>query len=153
MRRFLSVLLCVLVLWSLSVTGCGLLRDPHIPDGYTRAEEHRDKDGFQDYTDFCVYYYDTADALETDAAYTVVTEADVERLKGYFSDFEQWMEVEDRLDEYTFDENCISVGDRCFVRTKEGQPIGDSVYGKYDDYTVYFFDTDSNSLFYIHNNI
>ncbi len=39
------------------------------------------------------------------------------------------------------------------IETKEGKPIGDSFYGKYDNYSVYFFDTDSCVLYYLHSNI
>ena len=47
----------------------------------------------------------------------------------------------------------ISEGDYVLIETKEGKPIGDSFYGKYDNYSVYFFDTDSCVLYYLHSNI
>ena len=62
------------------------------------------------------------------------------------------MKTENRLDEYDFNQTCISAGDYVLIKTKEGEPIGDSYYEKYDNYTLYFFDTESLTLFYIHNN-
>ena len=134
-----------------SLNGCG--RDVHIPDNYVASEEYWDKNGAQDYTDFCIYQYDSSSAIEADSSYVKVADSDIDRIKGYFFDFKQWMEVENRLDEYTFDESCISAGDYCLIKTKEGQPIGSSVYGAYDNYSVYYFDTESLVLYYIHSNI
>ena len=42
---------------------------------------------------------------------------------------------------------------RCTEETKEGKEIEDSKYGKFDDYSVYFFDAETLTLYYIHNNI
>ena len=63
------------------------------------------------------------------------------------------MKLENRMDEYTFDIASVSFGDYVRIETKEGKPIGESRYGKYDDYNVYFFDTDTKTLYYIHTNI
>ncbi len=54
---------------------------------------------------------------------------------------------------YDFNPDSISEGDYVLIETKEGKPIGDSFYGKYDNYSVYFFDTDSCVLYYLHSNI
>ena len=64
------------------------------------------------------------------------------------------MKSESRLDEYDFDTSVINEGDYVKIVTKEGQPInGDSTYGKYDNYSIYFFDIETLTLYYIHNNI
>lgn len=44
-------------------------------------------------------------------------------------------------------------GDYARIATKEGEKIGDSKYQKYDNYSIYFFDTETLTLYYIHNNI
>ena len=126
--------------------------DSNIPEGYIRSEEHFDESGFMDYTDYCKYYYDSTPVLE-ESRFHMVSESEVEEIKGYFSDFQRWMEIEDRLEEYDFDDRCITEGDYVFIKTKAGEPIGTDghVYGKYDFYTVYYFDVDSCVLFYIHN--
>lgn len=33
------------------------------------------------------------------------------------------------------------------------EDIGDTKYDKFDDYSVYFYDIDKNTLYYIHSNI
>lgn len=152
MKKYMRILLAALLICTLS--GCGTNRDAHIPDGFIRAEEHWDPDGIQDYTDFCIYWYDTVRPIQADSVYREVTEDDIPRLLGYFSNFRGWMEAEHRMDEYSFDDGCITPGDFFFVKTKEGQPIGkSSVYGVYDNYSVFFFDRETLTLYYIHTNI
>lgn len=134
------------------MNGCSVQSD--IPRGYVSKEEYFDKNGWQDFTDYCKYYYSSTPVME-DSQYRMITESDVEDIKGYFSDFQRWMEAANRMEEYDFDESCITAGDYVRIRTKEGKPIGSEghTYGKYDNYTLYFLDVDSNVLFYIHSNI
>ena len=63
------------------------------------------------------------------------------------------MDAADRTEEYDFDDSCISAGDYFYIKTKEGEAIGNSKYEKFDDYYVYFYDTELATLFYIHSNI
>ena len=130
--------------------GCSIA--PDIPIGYVKKEEFYDKNGFRDYTDYCKYYYNDKKAFENHSRYRQISESDIDTISGYFSDFQSWMEEEKRTAEYDFDINCISEGDYALIETEEGSQIGNgkSVYGKYDIYTVYFFDTDSCILYYIH---
>ena len=124
-----------------------------IPAGYIAKEEHFDPDGFQDYTDYCKYRYDSAEAFRRDARYHEITQDEIENVIGYFEDFEEWMRMENRLDEYDFDLSYISAGDFLLLDTKEGSEEFFGDYAKYVDYTVYLFDTDTLTLYYIHNNI
>lgn len=124
-----------------------------IPKGYASKEEFRDPNGFQDYADYCKYYYKDKEQFVNNLKYKKLSESDIEAISGYFADYQSWMEAEGRLKEYDFDTNRITVGDYAYIETKEGSPIGQSYYGKYDNYTVCFFDTDSCTLYYIHLNI
>lgn len=128
-------------------------KDDYVPKGYVNVEKHLDPQGFQDFTDYVVFTYDSTEPIEKDTRYTKVTAEDIEVIAGYFENFRGWMEVEDRLDEYSFDDDCISEGDYYIIKTREGEPIGESQYGKYDSYTIHFFDSEGMTLYYIHNNI
>lgn len=150
MKRF-AFILCITAVCFL--TGCSHYKDANIPDGYVRSEEHWQLGGFQDYTDFCVFNYDSSEKFLADPNYQKITDDDIQSITGYFDHFKACFDAEHRLSEYTFNEACISSGDYCLVRTKEGQPIGGGTYGPYDDYTVYFFDIDTLTLYYIHTNI
>lgn len=125
----------------------------YVLNDYTDSEEYYDKDGFQDYTDFCIYRYDSADEFIDSRLYDKVFENDVENIRSYFDNFKGWMEAENRLDEYSFDSTSVSEGDYYHIETKEGEPIGQGKYSKFDNYSVYFFDVETNTLYYIHNNI
>lgn len=47
----------LLVIIGLFFTGCSQYKDELILEGYTSSDEYWDKEGFQDYTDYCKYYY------------------------------------------------------------------------------------------------
>ncbi len=136
------------------LSACGQPSAPktEIPEGCIEKAEFFDPKGFRDYTDYCRYVYPSDFCPDAEPRYHPVEEPDVERLKGYFADFRGWMETEKRLGDYDFDPDCIGPGDYVRIETREGTPIGTGTYGKYDCYTVYFFDTESHTLFYIHQN-
>ena len=148
MKRIITCILVFMMALILSACTFG----QKVPKGYINAEEHFDTEGFQDYTDFCKYYYQDKSAVEKDARYSRVSKADIAAIGGYFANFQSWMGAEGRAKEYDFDSNSISEGDYVLIETKEGKPIGDSFYGKYDNYSVYYFDSDSCVLYYIHSN-
>lgn len=136
------------------ITGCSSQADNiGIPKGYIDKKEYYDKDGFQDYTDYAKYIYSEPDIIIFDDDYKKIFQEDIESIKGYFEDFKNRMESSNRLNEYDFKENVINEGDYIRIKTKEGQKIGDSEYTKYDNYSIYYFDMDSLTLYYIHSNI
>lgn len=142
--------LCISALL-LTVAGCGGVTN--VPKGYISSEEHPEKGSFQDSTDYCLYRYADTAPVANDSRYHAITADEVETVKGYFDNFADWMQAEDRMDEYGFDAACISEGDYVYLITKENQPIAGGVYGAYDNYSVWFFDVGSLTLYYIHNNI
>ena len=148
MKRIAVFILFVFLAFCLY--GCSI--DPNIPNGYTGKEEHFDKNGFQDYTDYCKYFYKDATAFENNPNYHKVAESDISKIKEYFDHFKQFMEG-DRAGKYDFDTKCMTGGDFVLIESKEGVSDGNIVYGKYDNYNIYYFDTESNILYYFHNNI
>lgn len=157
MKHLYKAFACIMLFVFSACTLLSLMtwKDEIIPEGYINKVEHYDKNGFQDHTDYCTYLYTDAAAFETNELFQIVTESDIENIIGYFENFQKWMEVEQRLDEYDFDADCITSGDYVHIETKEGTPIGasESKYEKFDSYTVYYFDTESSTLYRIHNNI
>ncbi|MCD8180022.1 MAG: hypothetical protein LUF26_00870 [Firmicutes bacterium] len=76
-----------------------------------------------------------------------MTEDDISVLNGYFSWFEDALRNVDFEDEYTFDKSAqINAGDYYYIYTK----YSDNPYSNFD---VYYVDTDSNTLYFIHINI
>lgn len=147
MKKILIVTVIILLL-----TACGGTMNTEIPKGYTSKTEYYDKEGIQDHTDYAKYVYDKI-IVENDDNYIKVNEKDIENIKSYFNDFKDAMESQNRLNQYDFDINSITENDYVRIITKEGTPIGDSTYGKFDNYSVYLFDSETLTLYYIHNNI
>jgi len=135
---------------AICISGCSSFSDKAILKGYIDKDEYFDKEGFQDYTDYCKYYYEESNNLFLESnIYSVVIEDNIENIRSYFTNFESMMDSS----EYDFDDSCISEGDYIYIKTKEWESSEDSKYTKFDDYTVYFYDTESATLFYIHSNI
>lgn len=135
------------------ITGCSSQEDiVEIPKGYTYKEEYYDENGFQDYTDYAKYIYPSQSVIINNDDYKKITKEDIESIKGYFNNFRNWM-TSSRLDEYDFYDSMINEGDYVRIKTKEGEKIGNSQYNKYDNYSVYFFDIETLTLYYIHSNI
>lgn len=127
------------------------VKDYAILNGYHDSEEHWDPHGFQDYTDYCKYYYkDKLDKKFSNSfLYKKVEQEDIENITSYFMNFEKWMEIEERMDIYDFDTNIISEGD--YFRIENERP--DDPQWKFADYTIYLYDIESNVLYYFHSNI
>jgi hypothetical protein len=121
------------------------------------SKEFYTNHGFQDYTDYAKYTYDNISIqdLESTEYFTITTADDVEEILSYIDDFEGWVEAcGGELEEnYDFDKTIVTEGDFFYIETKEGEPIGQGIYGKFDNYSVYYFDVDAQILYYFHNNI
>ena len=113
-------------------------------------------EGFQDYTDYCKYYYDNESIklFEDHPKFEKVTNSDIENIKSYFENFSEWVKEESYYEKYDFDyQSQIKEGDYVCIVTKEGKKIGDGFYGKFDNYNVYYVDMTKNILYFIHSNI
>ena len=121
------------------------------------SNEFYTNDGFQDYTDYAKYIYDniTIQDLKSSEYFTITTADDVEEILSYIDDFEGWVEVcgGELQENYDFDKSIVSEGDFFYIETKEGEPIGQRTYRKFENYDVYYFDVDAQILYYFHNNI
>lgn len=112
-------------------------------------------EGFQDYTDYCKYYYneETITQFETHTQFEKVSNSDVENIKSYFEDFGEWVKNESYCDKYDFDiQSQIKKDDYFCIIIKEGDKIGDSVYGKFECYDVYYADMSKCVLYFVHSN-
>ena len=121
------------------------------------SKELYTNDGFQDYTDYAKYTYDNISIqdLESSEYFTITTADDVEEILLYIDDFEGWVEAcgGELQENYDFDKSIVSEGDYFCIETKEGEPIGQRTYRKFENYDVYYFDFDTQILYYFHNNI
>lgn len=149
-----TIFIIFTIIISILITGCSI-EDKAIINGYYDKAEHYDSDSFQDYTDYCKYFYNEKydDKFKNNKLYLQVSEWDISNIISYFENFKEMMSSSDRSDEYDFSESNITQGDYVYIKTKEGEKIGDSYYDKFDNYIVYFYDLEQHTLYYIHSNI
>ena len=155
MKRLGFCLLAILLL--LSLCGC-IYQDPvlaSLPD--YKNEVFYTSGGFQDYTDYAKYTYDsiTLENLEASKYFARTSAEDVEEILLHIDDFERWVEAigGELKANYDFDKTLVTEGDFFYIKTKAGQPIGNGTYDKFDNYSLYYFDIDAQILYYFHNNI
>ncbi len=155
MKKPVILLLAIILLFGLCACTS---QDPVIaslPD--YKSEVFYTSGGFQDFTDYAKYTYDAITEQELEAAkYFAVTDAeDVEEICLHIDNFEEWVTTIDGelKANYDFDKTVVSEGDFFYIKTKDGEPIGQGTYGKFDNYSVYYFDVDAQILYYFHNNI
>ena len=113
-------------------------------------------DGFQDYTNYCKYYFskdDIVKSLEENKYFKRVTDGDVVEVKSYFENFSRWVEHEEYKESYDFKYECVDTSDYFYIENKDTCEKYKDYRDKYDAYNVYFFDTETKTLFFIHSNI
>lgn len=154
MKRLTLFLLSALLLFS----GCEFA--PNIFDSLPpyRDREFYTEGTFQDYTDYGKYYYDgiTEEMLARNPHFSKVTAAEVDLLQLLLDDFEKWVEVIGEDSElsahYDLDRSVIVEGDYAHIEAEKFDPFSDKSI-VWASYSVYYFDLDSNILYYFHNNI
>ena len=126
--------------------------------GECRSCEFYTCGGFQDYTDYAKYYYDPVDFTDNEY-FSVIEQSDIDALNEHLDDFESWIETYREGDasreivvNYDFDRSVIDHEDYLYIESEKYDPWddGNMVFASYD---VYFFDTQTNTLYYFHNNI
>ena len=152
---FLLGLLPVTLLFGLWVHNYQKSALASLPDYESR--EFYTSGGFQDYTDYAKYFYDsiTAQDLESSEHFTVTTDEDVEEILLHIDDFERAVAVtaEELKENYDFDRSIVTEGDYFCIETKFGEPIGQGFYEKFHNYSVCYFDIDAQIMYYFHHNI
>ena len=163
MKKFFFILTVVILVLGLllSVIFFGFLysQQKHVisslPD-YNNKEFYT-SGGFQDYTDYGKYTYGNITTQEFEASeyFTIITAEDVEEIILHVDKFERRVDAcgGELKENYDFDKTVINVGDFFYIDTKFGEPIGQGTYGKFDNYSVYYFDVDSKIMYYFHTNI
>lgn len=115
--------------------------------------------GFGDSTDYGIYTFPGAKPEDSEYFKPETAESKTELL-GYIDEFEQVIdslrdgdEGADLVNNYRFSRADIDESDYLYISDRDGEAIGEGVYSKYDSYNVYFFDSQTTTLYYFHNNI
>ena len=123
---------------------------------YTHCEWYS-SGGFQDYTDYGKFYYDSAD-LAKKPYFRKIQDSDMPILDAHLDDFENWIDLlrgdsdpQELVEHYDFDRSIIDRGDYLYIES-ESRTWSDG-HTSLVNYNIHFFDTQTNTLFYFHNNI
>ena len=114
--------------------------------------EYYSSGGFQDFTNYGKYTYSTV-YPEDNSSFHPMTAADIQTLQAFLDDYEQWVTLiqEDDPNQelakgYDFNRDIIDTKDYLYL-------YEDPDYPKFGCYDIYFLDSQTNTLYYFHNNI
>ena len=152
MMKKLAAALFSLVL-VVSLAGCSIPKDDVLDSlGKYESKQFFTSGGFQDFTDYAKYCFDSVD-FSDNSYFQIITESSRENLEAHIDDFEKWVQAVSDTDadnevvvNYDFDRSVISDSDYIYI-------YDDPDYPEFGNYNVYYFDVETNILYYFHNNI
>jgi hypothetical protein len=124
--------------------GCIAVSGTNVPKGYVSSKEYFDKEGFQDYTDYCVYYYENAEAVISDKNFKLITASEngktgfMEQVKDAASEVIGWMKTLGRENELEITADDITAGDYAYLYRTQNSLV-----------KLYLFDSETNTLHYM----
>ena len=158
MKKQLLSLAVVLIL-AISLSACTAPEDKVLNSlGEYKSHEFYTEGAFQDYTDYAKYYYDSVDFTDNEYFHKI-EQADIDILNEHLDDFESWIETYREGDasreivvNYDFNRLLIDNEDYLYIESEQYDPWNDGnmIFASYD---IYFFDIQTNILYYFHNNI
>ena len=159
MKRIKSTVIILLLIFLIStLSSCIALEDKVLNSlGEYRSCEFYTCGGFQDYTDYAKYYYDSVDFTDN-KYFSIIEQFDIDALNEHLDNFESCIEAHGYSDasseivvNYDFDRSLIDSEDYLYIDSEKH--TRDDGYTLLVHYDVYFFDTQTNTLYYFHNNI
>ena len=127
--------------------------------GFYTKREYYSSGGIQDFTDYAKYHCLHAHT-KRNKYFSAVTEDEMTALNQHLDDFEAWVRVADRESKlathYDFDRSVIDTQDYVYIHDEYVENT--NVFGDVTDkvltcYDVYFLDSQTQILYYFHNNI
>ena len=155
-KKIAVVLVCVVFL--LSITSCAVLDDKVIASlGEYEKKEFFTSGGFQDYTYYAKYHFTSASVTENEYL-NKIQETDFALINTHLDDFEGWIETikdsepsSEVVINYDFDRKIIEVDDYFYIDSEEH--TWSDGHTSLVRYNIYLFDTQTQVLYYFHNNI
>lgn len=152
------IIAACLVIFLLSFASCAVPEDKVVASlGEYENHVFFTSGGFQDYTDYAKYYYISA-KVAGNKYLEEIQETDLVAINTHLDDFEKWIEAikdSDASNEvvvnYDFDREIIDTDDYFYIDSEEH--TWSDGYTSLVRYNIYFFDTQTQVLFYFHNNI
>ena len=153
-----TILFCCVCIFAVFLTACTVAEDKAVASlGKYESREFYTSGGFQDYTDYAKYHYKSTN-VEENKYLRKVKETDIAAIDIHLDDFEGWIEAIKNNDasnevvvNYDFDREIIDTEDYFYIDSEEETwDDGETALVKYN---IYLFDTQTQVLYYFHNNI
>lgn len=149
MKKLLLIFTAIIVLL---LSACAVVTDKVLLSlGSYESKEYYTSGGFQDYTDYAKYTYKNIN-VDQNKYFKRIDDLNQWNLILHIENFEEWIDAIADTDPenevvvaYDFDMSLISNTDYYYI---DKEP--DSGYENYD---VYLIDTETNTLYFFHNNI
>ena len=156
MKKVFALIMVVLV-FVIVLSSCVIPANEILgPLGKYKGHEIYSQGEFQDYTEYAKYYYDSVDFTDN-KIFSKIQQADLDNLNEHLDDFESCIASCRENDEtceivvnYDFDRSLIDCEDYLYIDSEKHADNGCTVFVYYH---IYFFDTQTNTLYYFHNNI
>lgn len=126
--------------------------DEYILKGYYEEKNVIDTGFGIDFMTYHKYYYsqEIKHKFEESILYRKVEEKDINYISEYFDDIKKWFETLELDNKFDFKNEIITTNDYFAIVSKEGETLGDYIYGRFEVYRVYLYDYESNILYRIH---
>lgn len=143
----------ILIFSFLIFSGCSLFEDRVISSlGRYESCEYFTSGGFKDYTDYAKYTYKDI-TFRNNQYFNKISSKSKEDLMAHIENFESWIEIIKESDNkndvilgYDFDTSIISENDYLYI-------YDDPDYDEFGNYNIYFFDMESNILYFFHTDV
>ncbi|MGN1452010.1 MAG: hypothetical protein ACI4XQ_07910 [Eubacteriales bacterium] len=150
MKKALAI---ILLLSLLVLASCSVPADQVVESlGSYKSAEYYTSGGFQDFTDYAEYTFENVD-FSSNEYFSKISSDSAENFKNHIEDFENWIECikisnpeNEVVSGYNFDSSIVSDNDYLYI-------YDDPDYPELGNYDVYFFDMETMTLYYFHNNI
>ena len=142
-----------------SLSGCLLQPQDEVLNslGSYKSREFYSSGGFQDFTDYAKYGYDTVE-FDGNTHFQKIRENDLPEIYRHLDDFEGWIKNigdgekdSELVDNFDFERSWIDLEDFFYLYSEE-YTWGDG-FTSLVNYNLYFFDSQTCVLYYFHNNI
>ena len=158
MKKTFALTVLVLIL-AISLSACTTPENKVLNSlGEYKSHKFYTEGAFQDYTDYAKYYFESADLTDNEY-FSKIQQSDIDTLNEHLDDFESWIKTYREGDasreivvNYDFNRSLIDNEDYLYIESEQFDPWNDGnmVFASYD---IYFFDIQTNTLYYFHNNI
>lgn len=154
-----KLLICVLLLLLILYGIFSLMPEDEVLHSLGKSKTHvlYSEGGFQDYTDYGKYHYASVN-LSENPYFAQIQETDLPTIHAHLDDFESRIDTFKSNDparkivvNYDFNRELIDCGDYFYLESKSNTwSDGFTSLVKYD---LYFFDIQTQTLYFFHNNI